>query len=52
MAWIGGKAGHGCELRHKLKSGGYCPLPVITAVCDEQDQLLHVCSTLHYVTLV
>ena len=34
-----------------LGSGGYGPLPIITAVC-EQDLLLHVCSALHFATLV
>ena len=42
-------AGHRRE--HELQSGSYDPLPVRTAVC-EQDRLLHVCSTLHFVTLV
>ena len=37
--------GHGSELAHghELRSGSHVLLPIIMAVCD-QDQLLHVCS--------
>ena len=44
---------HGSKLahEHELGSGGRIPLPIVTAVC-KQDQLLHVCSALQFVLLV
>ena len=42
----GRELGHG----HKLGSGGHGLLPIVTVV-QLQDQLLHVCSVLHFVTL-
>ena len=65
MAYVGelprvsGKARHGQDMvtdmnlgrEHQLISGSHGLLPIIAVVCLH-DQLLHVCSALHFVTLV